>query len=591
MLEKLKQYKEDFHAVKWILKTISVEWKTAIIVLICIVITSILGPLSPLVLKEIIDNGLQGTSKYSLAVLLMAFGILPIIYGMCNVMLAYFSNKLSEKTTNILQLDMYNRVMDKSLNFFITNKSGQILQRVVREPGEINSYLSAITIQFASKIFLLITTLTTMFMLNTNLTIVSLLFVPLILLPGPFFSRWTVPIHIKAMDFRAEAVSKIQETMNMNGIFLIKTMGSQELESKQFNKSIKSISKYNIFSATLMEGVGALTSVLAVLAPIAVFWVASIEIKNGQVSIGTIVAFSTYLVQLADLTKILAGVWTKIPVFIKALKRLLEFRDNKDEIIFPDQGYKGKETKGSIELNNVSFSYNQKVSVLNNISFNVEPGKKIALVGESGGGKTTIVNLISRLCEPDSGEICIDGVNIKEFDRKTFTDLISYVPQEPFLFHMTVKENIAYGCGNVTESDIISAAKKAHIHDAIMDMDEGYNTLVGEKGFRLSTGQKQRIAIARIFLKNSKIVLLDEITSALDAFSENAIKEAIFNLLQERTAIIIAHRLSTIVECDEIYVLDQGEIIEQGNFNTLMKKNGKFKKLYDRQNEKIKINV
>lgn len=591
MFEKLKQYKEDFHAVKWILKTISVEWKTAIIVLICIVITSILGPLSPLVLKEIIDNGLQGTSKYSLVVLLMAFGILPIIYGMCNVMLAYFSNKLSEKTTNILQLDMYNKVMDKSLNFFITNKSGQILQRVVREPGEINSYLSAITIQFASKIFLLITTLTTMFMLNTNLTIVSLLFVPLILLPGPFFSRWTVPIHIKAMDFRAEAVSKIQETMNMNGIFLIKTMGSQEVESKQFNKSIKSISKYNIFSATLMEGVGALTSMLAVLAPIAVFWVASIEIKNGQVSIGTIVAFSTYLVQLADLTKILAGVWTKIPVFIKALKRLLEFRDNKDEIIFPDQGYKGKEAKGSIELNNVSFSYNQKVNVLNNISFNVEPGKKIALVGESGGGKTTIVNLISRLCEPDSGEICIDGINIKEFDRKTFTDLISYVPQEPFLFHMTVKENIAYGCGNVTELDIISAAKKAHIHDAIMDMDEGYNTLVGEKGFRLSTGQKQRIAIARIFLKNSKIVLLDEITSALDAFSENAIKEAIFNLLQERTAIIIAHRLSTIVECDEIYVLDQGEIIEQGNFNTLMKKNGKFKKLYDRQNEKIKINA
>ncbi|MGS2750589.1 ABC transporter ATP-binding protein [Bacillus zanthoxyli] len=591
MFEKLKQYKEDFQAVKWILKTISIEWKTAIVVLICIVITSILGPLSPLVLKEIIDNGLQGTSKYSLAVLLMAFGFLPIIFGMCNVMLAYFSNKLSEKTTNILQLDMYERVMDKSLNFFITNKSGQILQRVVREPGEINSYLSAITIQFASKIFLLMTTLTTMFMLNVNLTLVSLLFVPLILIPGPFFSRWTVPIHIKAMDFRAEAVSKIQESMNMNGIFLIKTMGSQELETKQFSKSIKSISKYNIFSATLMEGVGALTSALAVLAPIAVFWVASIEIKNGQISIGTIVAFSTYLVQLADLTKVLAGVWTKIPVFIKALKRLLEFRDNKDEIIFPVERYKGEEVTGDIELNNVFFSYNHKGNVLNNLSFYIEPGKKIAFVGESGGGKTTIANLISRLCEPNSGDIYIGGVNIKEFDRKTFTDLISYVPQEPFLFHMTVKENIAYGCGDVTESDIISAAKKAHIHEAIMDMDDGYNTLVGEKGFRLSTGQKQRIAIARIFLKNSKIVILDEITSALDAFSENAVKEAIFNLLEERTAIIIAHRLSTIIECDEIFVLDKGEIIEQGDFNTLMRKDGKFKRLYDSQNEKIKINI
>ncbi|MGN4670241.1 ABC transporter transmembrane domain-containing protein [Bacillus cereus group sp. MYBK234-1] len=168
------------------------------------------------------------------------------------------------------------------------------------------------------------------------------------------------------MDFRAEAVSKIQESMNMNGIFLIKTMGSQEHETKQFSKSIKSISKYNIFSATLMEGAGALTSTLAVLAPIAVFWVASIEIKNGQISIGTIVAFSTYLVQLADLTKVLAGVWTKIPVFIKALKRLLEFRDNKDEIIFPVQKYKGEEVKGDLELSNVSFAYNHKGNVLNN---------------------------------------------------------------------------------------------------------------------------------------------------------------------------------------------------------------------------------
>ncbi|MGK0536943.1 ABC transporter ATP-binding protein [Bacillus sp. 'calajunan'] len=591
MFEKLKHYKEDIHAVKWILKTISVEWKTAIIVLGCIILTSILGPLSPLVLKEIIDNGLQGTSKYSLTVLLIAFGILPLIYSLCNVMLTYFSSKLSEKTTNILQLDMYNRVMDKSLNFFITNKSGQLLQRVIREPGEINAYLSAITIQFTSKIFLLITTLITMFMLNVNLTLVSLLFVPLILLPGPFFSRWTVPINMKAMDFRAESVTKIQESMNMNGIFLIKTMGTQDLESKQFSKIIKSISKYNIFSATLMEAVGAATSILAVLAPIAVFWVASIEIQNGEVSIGTIVAFSTYLVQLGDVTRVLAGVWNKIPVFIKSLKRLLEFRDNEDEIIFPIQGYKGENIKGDIELKNVSFSYNGRINVLDNISFYIKPGKKVALVGESGGGKTTIANIISRLCEPHTGTISIGGINVANFDRKTFTDLISYVPQEPFLLHRTVKENIAYGCGDVTESDIISAAKKAHIHEAIMNMDEGYNTIVGEKGFRLSTGQKQRIAIARIFLKDSKVVILDEITSALDVFSENAVKEAIFNLLQERTAVIIAHRLSTIVECDEIFVLDKGEIVEQGDFQTLIRKDGKFKRLYDGQNEKSKIKI
>ncbi|HDR7516991.1 ABC transporter ATP-binding protein [Bacillus mobilis] len=591
MFKRMKIQKDSIYAVKWITKTISKEWKTALIVLLCIGVTSLLGPLSPLVLKEIIDHGLQGNSKYSLTVLLMVFAVLPLLFGVANLLLRYFSSSLSEKTSNILQLEMYNRVMDKSMNFFISNKSGQVLQRVLQEPGEVNSHLSTITTQFASKLFLLSTTLFTMFMLSPSLTFTSLLFVPLILLPSPFFSRWTVPINVKSWNYRAESISKIQETMNMNGIFLIKTLGTQETERNHFKKIITSISKYNIFSSTLMEGMGALTSFLAVFAPIAVFWVASTEVAKGEISIGTVVAFSTYLVQLSDLTQTLAGVWTRIPVFMKALKRLLEFRDSDDEIKFPERGYEGKEIKGEVQFDNVDFRYDEQSKVLNNMSFQIQAGQKIALVGESGGGKTTIANLMSRLCEPTAGEILIDGVNIKNFDRETFTRLISYVPQEPFLFHMSIRDNIAYGCGDVTEEAIMNAAKKAYIHDAIMEMEDQYDTIVGEKGFRLSTGQKQRIAIARIFLKDSRIVILDEVTASLDAFSENAVKKAIFNILKDRTAIIIAHRLSTITECDNIFLLDQGTIYEQGNFDTLMQIEGKFKALYNSQNERHTIKV
>ncbi|QWH08802.1 ABC transporter ATP-binding protein [Bacillus mycoides] len=591
MFKRMKIQNEDIYAVKWIAKTISKEWKTALIVLLCIGVTSLLGPLSPLVLKEIIDHGLQGNSEYSFTVLLMAFAVLPLLFGIANLLLRYFSSSLSEKTSNILQLEMYNRVMDKSMNFFISNKSGQVLQRVLQEPGEVNSHLSTITTQFASKIFLLGTTLFTMFMLSPRLTFTALLFVPLILLPSPFFARWTVPINVKSWNYRAESISKIQETMNMNGIFLIKTLGTQETERNHFKKIITSISKYNIFSSTLMEGMGALTSFLAVFAPIAVFWVASTEVTKGEISIGTVVAFSTYLVQLSDLTQTLAGVWTRIPVFMKALKRLLEFRDSEDEIKFPEKGYEGKEIKGEVQFDNVDFRYDEQSKVLNNMSFQIQAGQKIALVGESGGGKTTIANLMSRLCEPTAGEILIDGVNIKNFDRETFTSLISYVPQEPFLFHMSIRDNIAYGCGDVTEEEIMNAAKKAYIHDAIMEMEDQYDTIVGEKGFRLSTGQKQRIAIARIFLKDSRIVILDEVTASLDAFSENAVKKAIFNILKDRTAIIIAHRLSTITECDNIFLLDQGTIYEQGNFDTLMQIEGKFKALYNSQTERHTIKV
>ncbi|WZY01848.1 ABC transporter ATP-binding protein [Bacillus sp. FSL W7-1360] len=580
MLKKLKPNQENINAVKWLVNSIKKERRTALIVLVCIGITSVIGPLSPLILKEIIDHGLQGTSRFSLHLLLIFYALLPLLFGIFNLLLRYFSTSLSERTSNIIQLQMYNRVMDKSMNFFIENKSGQVMQRILQEPGEVNQHLNTITIQFASKIFLLGTTVFTMMMLDPNLTLVALLFVPLVLLPPPFFSRWTVPINVKALNYRADSLSKTQETMNANGVFLIKTQGTQDVERESFKKIIKSISKYNIFNATFMEGIGILTNFLAVLAPVAVFWVASSKVMQGEVSIGTIVAFSTYLVLLSDIAQSLSGVWTRIPIFLESLKRLLEFRNNEDEIVYGEKTYENSHAKGEITFKKVSFSYTEEHPVLHDISFSIAPGKKIALVGESGGGKTTVANLLSRLIEPDSGEIFIDAIKVNDFDRKTLASIIGYVPQEPFLFHMSVRDNISYGCRNVSEEDIISAAKKACIHDSIMEMENQYDTIVGEKGFRLSTGQKQRMAIARIFLKDSRIVILDEITSSLDALSEKVVKDAIFNLMVDRTALIIAHRFSTIIDCDEILVLEHGKLAEHGNFSSLMSNDGTFKELY-----------
>jgi ATP-binding cassette, subfamily B, bacterial len=581
-----KPQKSTIKAIRWMCQTFIKEWKISLVVLVFITLNGVLNPLSPLLLKEILDHGLTGESNYSLKTLLITFALLPLFIGIFNLGLKYFSTLLSERVGNNLQAELYEKVMRKSLTFFIRNKSGQIMQRILQEPGEVNLTMSNVVTQFISSSFVLISTLTTMYYLNPVLTVTAIIFLPLILVPGPIISRKSARLNTKSWDSRAESLSKVQETLSASGAFLIKTLGTYELELENFRNNIRNISKYNLLNVLLMEGTAILTNFFGVFAPVAVFWVASTQIAKGHITIGTIVAFTTYLVQLSDTIKALSGIWIRFPTLITMINRLIEYRDDSDELKFPAEQINTSHFKGAISFKNVVYYYDENRKILDHISFHINAGETVALVGESGSGKTTIAQLISRLCDPNSGEVYLDGLDIKSYDAKSLSKLISFVPQEPFLFHASIRDNIAYGCPDVSEEAIEEAARKAFIHDVIMKMPEKYDTIVGERGFRLSTGEKQRVALARVFLRDSKIVILDEVTSSLDSLSESIIKKALFNLLQNRTGLIIAHRLSTIVDCDRILVLEKGKIVEEGDFISLISNDGKFKELYTKQMEK-----
>jgi ATP-binding cassette, subfamily B, bacterial len=569
-------------ALKWIYYTIRSEWKIALVSLVFMVIGAIIAPVPPLVLKEILDHGLQGTSQYSLLTLLIGYACLPLIMGIFTMGSRYYTELFTERTGNFLRSQLYRSILKKSLVFFIKNKSGQMQQRILQEPGQVNSAISSLASQFISSIFMTTSTLLTMLYLSPILTLIVIIFVPFTVLPGPISARWTVPLNVKAADVRAEASSKIQETLNTNGSLIIKLSGTRRIEINNFQKILREISRYNLLNVLWMEGTAVISNVIFVLGPVAIFWISSSEMGK-TITVGTVIAFTTYLTQLSEPLKSISKVWAKIPWLITMINRLLEYKDDTDELKYPRNPVKLSNVQGEISFKDVTFYHEPQKPIINKISVKIKPGEVVALVGESGVGKTTFAYLMSRLCDPVKGQITLDGHDIRLFDPYDLSKIISFVPQEPYLFHTSIRDNIAYGYCNASEEDIIHAAKQAQIHDIIQRMPNKYDTIVGERGFKLSTGEKQRIALARVFLRDSKIVILDEVTSSLDAMSEAKVKKALYSLLKDRTALIIAHRLSTITQADRILVLNKGKIVEEGDFFTLLSNDGLFSRLYREQ--------
>lgn len=580
---KIKLQPSTKKALSWIVSTIVMEWKLAILVFVFMIVGAFLAPLAPLILREILDKGLQGSSNYSLLTLLIAYAAMPLLTGLVMMGKSYFLEVFTEYTANRLRIELYEKIQRKNLTFYVRNKAGQLQQRVLQEPGQMNSGIGGLIVQFVYSILLAISTLATMYYLNPMLTLIAILFVPITLIPGPISARWTVPLNVKSMDARAEASSNIQESLSASGILLIKTSGTYSQDLNNFAQTLKCLTHFNLVSVLWMEGTAVLSNFAFILGPVLIFWIASIEMTSNAITIGTVVAFTTYLNQLSDPLKSISKAWAKIPWLLTMINRLLEYRDDVDELKYPEKPLQLQEVKGAIIFENVSFYHDAQRPILSGVSAIFQPGETIALVGESGAGKTTMAYLICRLADPVEGRILLDGQDLRLYSAESLSRFISFVPQEPFLFHTTIRENIAYGCPDATLEIVIDAAKQAQIHDVIMSMPNQYDTIVGERGFKLSTGEKQRIALARVFLRDSRIVILDEVTSALDAISETAIKKALANLLRGRTAFIIAHRLSTIVDADRILVLEQGRIMEEGDFVTLSSADGFFNRLYREQ--------
>lgn len=511
-------------------------------------------------------------------------GVFVLILYIIRMFLMYFVQYYGHIIGTLMQAqmrrDMFLHLQKLPYSFYDKNETGQILSRLTNDLFDIselahhgpeNIIICSITIVVS---FLYLWTI------NIPLTLIIFSCVPVLLLVSSFY-RKKMRDAFKERRVTTAGINAATES-SITGIRVTKAFNQSEKEFEKFEKNnnlfVKSCKKAYHAMGLFHSSSRFITDVFNVLIIIA----GGIFLHLGQISFGDYTTFIVSVNVFINPVTTLIGFMEQFQNGASGFARFVEIMDEKPEK--ENDGAKVlQNVKGEITLKNVTFNYEQSDTVLNNISLSIKEGQKLALVGHSGGGKTTICHLIPAFYRVNSGEVLIDGVNVNDITFKSLRDNIGIVQQDVFLFNGTIKENILYGNPNATDSEVVAAAKRANVHDFVMSLKDGYDTEIGERGVRLSGGQKQRLSIARVFLKNPAILILDEATSALDNTTEILIQDALDELCKGRTTIIVAHRLSTVKNADEIAVIDGGKVVEKGTHEELLSMNGIYKNLYSLQ--------
>lgn len=537
-------------------------------------------------LKPIFDKGFIDHNSHVLFVLCAQIVGLYFIKGWFYFAQTMILTHISARTVQAIQQRVYSHLISLDMGFFSKTTSGQMLSRILNDCNSITN----IAINFITNIFKDLITFIAMFSLmlyySWKMCLVIFIFFPVGAIAISVIMKKTKRIAKQATQEASDFISQLNESLQ--SIKIVQSYCMEKFETKRmkgrltnlFNLQMKSV-KTTTMTTPIIESLSGL-----IMAGIIIFggW----QIANGYLTTGGFITFLGAWVSVYKPLKSLLGFRVQLQTALVSAERVYEIIDTKPSIKDSDDAIELKNVVGDIEIKNVSFEYEAGKPIIKNLNITIPHGKTIALVGASGGGKTTIVNLIPRFFEPTSGEILIDGVNIKKYTQSSLRKNTSLVSQDIILFDDTIRNNIAYGKGEndfdtVSDEEIFEASKSANAYDFIMNMSEGYNTKIGEKGVRLSGGQKQRISIARAIIKNAPILLLDEATSALDTESEHEVQTALDNLMKNKTTIVIAHRLSTIKNADKIYVIENGEVVESGTHDALIKENGEYSKLYNMQ--------
>ncbi|HFN8977517.1 TPA: SAV1866 family putative multidrug efflux ABC transporter [Staphylococcus aureus] len=546
--------------------------------------------LIPLLIKYAIDGVINNhalTTDEKVHHLTIAIGIALFIFVIVRPPIEFIRQYLAQWTSNKILYDirkkLYNHLQALSARFYANNQVGQVISRVINDveqtkdfilTGLMNIWLDCITIIIALSI---------MFFLDVKLTLAALFIFPFyILTVYVFFGRLR-----KLTRERSQTLAEVQGFLHerVQGISVVKSFAIEDNEAKNFDKKntnfLTRALKHTRWNAYSFAAINTVTDI----GPIIVIGVGAYLAISGSITVGTLAAFVGYLELLFGPLRRLVASFTTLTQSFASMDRVFQLIDE-DYDIKNGVGAQPIEIKqGRIDIDHVSFQYNDnEAPILKDINLSIEKGETVAFVGMSGGGKSTLINLIPRFYDVTSGQILIDGHNIKDFLTGSLRNQIGLVQQDNILFSDTVKENILLGRPTATDEEVVEAAKMANAHDFIMNLPEGYDTEVGERGVKLSGGQKQRLSIARIFLNNPPILILDEATSALDLESESIIQEALDVLSKDRTTLIVAHRLSTITHADKIVVIENGHIVETGTHRELIAKQGAYEHLYSIQN-------
>ncbi|HDP5833310.1 TPA: SAV1866 family putative multidrug efflux ABC transporter [Staphylococcus aureus] len=546
--------------------------------------------LIPLLIKYAIDGVINNhalTTDEKVHHLTIAIGIALFIFVIVRPPIEFIRQYLAQWTSNKISYDirkkLYNHLQALSARFYANNQVGQVISRVINDveqtkdfilTGLMNIWLDCITIIIALSI---------MFFLDVKLTLAALFIFPFyILTVYVFFGRLR-----KLTRERSQALAEVQGFLHerVQGISVVKSFAIEDNEAKNFDKKntnfLTRALKHTRWNAYSFAAINTVTDI----GPIIVIGVGAYLAISGSITVGTLAAFVGYLELLFGPLRRLVASFTTLTQSFASMDRVFQLIDENYDIKNGVGAQPIEIKQGRIDIDHVSFQYNDnEAPILKDINLSIEKGETVAFVGMSGGGKSTLINLIPRFYDVTSGQILIDGHNIKDFLTGSLRNQIGLVQQDNILFSDTVKENILLGRPTATDEEVVEAAKMANAHDFIMNLPQGYDTEVGERGVKLSGGQKQRLSIARIFLNNPPILILDEATSALDLESESIIQEALDVLSKDRTTLIVAHRLSTITHADKIVVIENGNIVETGTHRELIAKQGAYEHLYSIQN-------
>lgn len=570
---------------KKILPFVKPYWRRALLALGLAIPIGCLDAVIALSLKPYMDVVMVEKNMQSPWYIPLLIVLFTSLQGILNYASTYMNDWVTFKVTNDLKRALYNKLMHKSSAYFDTKTSGDSLKRFNNDADSACKGLLGSIKTIVSRVFSSISLIGVLIYNSWQLSIIAIVMLLLAIVP---LSK--VKSRIKSVTNQSESENAVIITSYneaYNGSKVVKAYNLYNIQNKKFSKQLDNLFKLRI---KITQRTGTISPLMHVIVSVGIGFAigyGSHLIQTGEISSGNFVSFITALIMLYTPVKGLGTNVKGMQTSLLALERVMKNLEAKPYIIDKPNALTFENLKNNIEFDNVSFEYKKGVPVLKNIRFNVKKGETLALVGNSGGGKSTIVNLIPRFYKIKQGEIKIDGINIADYKIESLRDNISIVLQDNFLFAGTIRENILMGKPGATEEELNAAIKNACLEEFISTLDDGIETYIGERGVLLSGGQKQRIAIARAFIKDAPIVILDEATSALDNQSEAIVQEAIDNLMKDKTVFVIAHRLSTIQNADKIAVINEGELVELGSHNELMSiENGHYHKLYDMQFKK-----